>query len=322
MTTGSSRGKVPFGLKEGRLHYVTDVPTGIACGCICPDPTCAKPLIARNKPSPTRKRIYHFRHASLTSSCGGRESGLHLMAKELVTRATSLLLPRWSADDLRFEAAQASLAPGSQAEVFVREGQVRPDVRVTSLVAGAVLPALYVEIKVSHAVDWEKREKVIAKNLSMIEIDLSDLSDDVLQDEAAFTEAVLHRPDNRHWIHIANPAFLATMTDAEIVQVTANHWREKQVRTQKGNTLLLKAQDVLRYEPNADGPQVMEVELADTVRPDGQWVDQYGNTLPYENGLYRRFRSTAWSPYGHDFKTHLKRIVQDHQADGIQSSLL
>lgn len=322
MTIGSSRGKVPFGLKEGRLHYVTDVPTGIACGCICPDPACAKPLIARNKPSPTRKRIYHFRHASLTSNCGGRESGLHLMAKELVTRATSLLLPRWSADDLRFDATQAALAPGSQAEVFVREGQVRPDVRVTSLVAGAVLPALYVEIKVSHAVDWEKRQKVIAKNLSMIEIDLSDLSDDVLQDEAAFTDAVLHRPDNRHWIHIANPAFLATMTSAEIVQVTANRWREKQVRTQKGNTLLLKAQDVLRYEPNADGPQVMEVELADTVRPDGQRVDQYGNALPYENGLYRRFRSTAWSPYGHDFKTHLKRIVQDQQADGAQSSLL
>lgn len=321
MTIGSSRGKVPFGLKDGRLHYVTDVPIGIACGCVCPDPECAKPLIARNKPSPTRKRIYHFRHATLTTGCGGRESGVHRMAKELVTRATSLLLPNWSADDLRFEAAQAVLAPGSQSEVTIFEGQMRPDVRVSSLVGNAVLTALYVEIKVSHAVDWEKRQKVIAKNLSMIEIDLSNLSDDVLQDEVAFTEEVLHRRDNRHWIHIAHPAFLANMTGAEIVQVTANRWREKQVITQKGNTLLLKAQDVLRYEPNTDAPQVLEVELADTVRSDGQRVDQFGNVLPYENGLYRRFPSSAWSPYGRDFKTHLKRIVQD-QASGIQSPLI
>ena len=320
MTIGSSRGKVPFGLKDGRLHYVTDVPTGIACGCVCPDPACAKPLIARNKPSPTRKRIYHFRHATLTTGCGGRESGMHRMAKELVTRATSLLLPGWSADDLRFEAAQTALAPGSQAEVTVTEGQVRPDVRVTSLVGGMVLPALYVEIKVSHAVDWDKRQKVIAKNLSMIEIDLSNLSDDVLQDEAAFTEEVLHRPDNRHWIHIASPSFLAHMTGAEIVQVTANRSRDKHVKTQKGTTLHLKAQDVLCYRQGADAPDVVEVELADTVK-DGRSIDQFDNFLPYDTGLYRRFPAQHTWGYGRDFKTHLKRIVQDH-ADGIQPSLI
>ena len=50
-------------------------------------------------------------------------------------------------------------------------------------------------------------------------------------------------------------------------------------------------------------------------------MDSGAWALPYENGLYRRFPSTAWSPYGRDFKTHLKRIVQDH-ADGIQPSLI
>ena len=320
MTIGSSRGKVPFGLKEGRLCYVSDVPTGIACGCICPDPACAKPLIARNKPSPTRKRIYHFRHATLTTGCGGRESGMHRMAKELMARATSLMLPSWSADDLKFDAVQAVLAPGSQAEVMVTGSQVRPDVRVTSLVGAAVLPALYVEIKVSHAVDWEKHQQVIAKNLSMIEIDLSNVPDDVLQDEAAFSEEVLNRVDNRHWLHIGSPAFLASMTATEIVQVTSNRARDKHVKTQKGNTLHLQAQDVLRYIPGAEAPDVLEVELADTVK-DGQRVDQFGNFLPYDVGLYRRFRTQqSWS-YGHDFKTHLKRVVQDH-ANKIQPSLL
>jgi len=35
---GRSAGKVPFGLKEGQLCFVSDVPTGLACGCRCPDP--------------------------------------------------------------------------------------------------------------------------------------------------------------------------------------------------------------------------------------------------------------------------------------------
>lgn len=320
MTIGTARGKVPFGLKDGRLFYISEVPTGIACGCVCPDPACATPLVARNKPSPSRKRIYHFRHASLTKGCGGRESGMHRMAKEIVANASELLLPSWTAEDLRFEATRATLAPGSQAEVVVRDGQIRPDVRVAALIGGAVLSALYVEIRVSHAVDWEKRQKVIESNLSMIEIDLSNISDDVLQDEAAFREEVLNRAANRHWLHIGSPAFLATMTAAEIIQVPVKRAREKFVKTQKGNTLHLMAQDVLRYMPGAEVPDVLEVELADTMK-DGQRVDQFDNLLPYDIGFYRRFRSQQTWGYGHDFKTHLKRVVQDPPNE-IQPPLL
>lgn len=64
--------KAHFGLKEGVLHYVFEVDTGLACNCTCPDPACAKPLIARNLPSPARKRAPYFAHASQTPGCGGR----------------------------------------------------------------------------------------------------------------------------------------------------------------------------------------------------------------------------------------------------------
>ena len=61
-----------FGLQEGVLHYFSEVDTGLACKCTCPDPACAKQLIARNLPSPTRKRAPYFAHASLTPGCEGR----------------------------------------------------------------------------------------------------------------------------------------------------------------------------------------------------------------------------------------------------------
>src|SRR3546814_4000656 len=61
-----------FGLQEGVLHYFSEVDTGLACKCTCPDPACAKQLIARNLPSPTRKRAPYFAHASQTPGCGGR----------------------------------------------------------------------------------------------------------------------------------------------------------------------------------------------------------------------------------------------------------
>jgi hypothetical protein len=128
---------------------------------LLPGPACGKPLIARNQNFPGRKRIFHFRHASLTTGCGGRESALHRMGKEIVERATTLLLPNWPAGDLKFDATLANLLPGSAQEVRLAEYQIRPDVRVGAALDGAFLPALYVEIRVTNAVDWQKRRRVV-----------------------------------------------------------------------------------------------------------------------------------------------------------------
>jgi hypothetical protein len=322
MIVGSSKGKVPFGLKDGRLWYVTEVPTGLACDCVCPDPACNKPLIARNNSFPGRKRIFHFRHASLTSGCGGRESALHRMAKEIVEKATSLLLPSWSAGDLGFDAAQTSLLPGSAQEVTLDQAQMRPDVRVAAAIGVSYLPALYVEIKVSHAVDYEKRKRVIDGNLSMIEIDLSGLDDDMLQDEAAFRRGVLDDASNRRWIHIGKPAFLADMTGQDILHVVNPHDREKNVRLKSGSVMFLRAQDVVSYSPGSETPRVVEVELADTVKSDGQRVDGLGNNLPYKPGLYcRSWRRGSFPRRGDEFKTHLMPIVQD-EPENAQGELL
>ena len=308
------KGKVPFGLRDGVLHYVSDVGTGLACNCTCPDPACAKPLIARNRHSPTRKRVPYFAHASQTPGCGGRESALHRMGKEMVECATRLMLPAWSAlaGEIAFSAAAATLAPGSAQEVVLREGQMRPDVKVIALSGQAILQALYVEIKVSHAVDWAKRERVMAQGLNMMEIDLADVSDEDLQDKAAFAHHVLERSDNRHWVHIASAPFLARMLERSVIQVVGRECREKRVSTKKGNQLILREQAMVRHEPAEDDPTPFFGELAGYVKND-QRIDSFDNHLPYAKGLYVIGYAPGRGSFYDDthFKTQLRPIVQD-----------
>ena len=314
MAEQGSRGKVPFGLRDGVLHFVSQVETGIGCNCVCPDPACAKPLVARNRNTPTRQRAYYFAHATQTPGCGGRESALHRMGKGIVERATRLVLPAWSALDgeLAFASTPATLAPGSAQEVTLRDGQMRPDVKVIALTGQAFLQALYVEMKVSHAVDWAKRERVIKHGLTMMEIDIADVSDTELQDEAAFTHHVLERTDNRHWINIGNAAFLARMLDLRIVQVASQEVREKRVPTKNGNQLLFQEQAMVRYDPMEDQPMPFFGELTNTTK-DGVRIDHFSNPLPYMPGLYMVGYVPGRGTYYDDtrYKTQLRPIIQD-----------
>lgn len=41
----------------GELVHVDDAPNGKACGCVCPDPGCGQPLIARNNGKKIRRFV-------------------------------------------------------------------------------------------------------------------------------------------------------------------------------------------------------------------------------------------------------------------------
>ena len=55
---------------------------GIKCECVCPDPKCGRPLIARQG----KIKIWHFAHAGGQGgySCSGGETGLHKYAKQVL----------------------------------------------------------------------------------------------------------------------------------------------------------------------------------------------------------------------------------------------
>ena len=61
--------RLGYGLKEGKLLHISEVPRGLACGCVCP--ACGDRLVARQGPL----REHHF---CLQSRCGScRRGGSH-----------------------------------------------------------------------------------------------------------------------------------------------------------------------------------------------------------------------------------------------------
>jgi hypothetical protein len=66
---------------EGKIIGVNDVPTGLACQCICP--ACKESLVAKNNGI---KRIHHFAHLSGADCPHAVESMLHILAKERIRK--------------------------------------------------------------------------------------------------------------------------------------------------------------------------------------------------------------------------------------------
>ncbi|WP_344759577.1 hypothetical protein [Luteimonas lutimaris] len=165
------------------------------------------------KAQTSRRRRPHFAHLTDTGCQTGRETGIHLRAKQLIAERRQLRVPAWDGDWIEMpNPPQASDAdghvhvgrrvdyPARQSALHKVElerwfGTYKPDVYAWDE-AGELL----VEIRVTHAVDERKAERVQAHGRRMIEIDLSRLDRDTPHDLAAFEQAVLNDPANRVWI--------------------------------------------------------------------------------------------------------------------------
>jgi hypothetical protein len=182
--------KLPFGLRDGHLCHVEDVPQGASCGCTCPG--CDSPLIARKG----RRVVHHFAHAS--TDCGRAvETALHRAAKEAIEASGELLLP---AVVLDFD---SNKQPWTIAEPkLVRPDSIRLESRVGGTVPDLVLTIggreLLVELFVTHAVDYAKLAKIRELNLSVLEISIGHLSRAL--PFAELRAAVVYDAENREWL--------------------------------------------------------------------------------------------------------------------------
>lgn len=307
---GKSNGTVPFGLKDGRLWFVADVPTGLDCGCRCPDPACDMPLIARNRTSPDRQRAYNFMHSTRTSSCGGRESALHRMAKELLLGARTLMLPEWTDGVISIPSSELILDQNAAQEVRLLDGQIRPDIQVGGKLGDVALPRLFVEVKVSHAVDWTKATIARRNGISMIEIDVSNATDDDVLDQDAFMAKVLKTIANRTWVNLGDPQFLAAVLGEDVFEVRSAETFRHDVATKTGNTMYFTKQRAILHRAG-DEPKSIDFEIADTYHGN-QRIDGLGNKLPYEPGMYARASAPAtgwnWHPSRY-YKTFLRPLT-------------
>ncbi len=200
--------KVPFGLKGGRMWSPKQVAPGRECGCTCP--ACGAALVAKAADSTCRRA--HFAHLAETDCRAGYETALHKKAKELVAEHAALLLPAWEGEaampnppQLQDDVGQCCVGarvefPSRQVHLQnVRLEEVQGDY-TPDVIADDESGELLIEIRVSHAVDPLKRRRIQAEGKRLIEIDLSRLDPDDLQDETRLVQTVLSAPENRVWL--------------------------------------------------------------------------------------------------------------------------
>lgn len=85
-----SNNKIPFGLKNGLLVDVSEVGSGLACGCICP--SCKRKLQA-NKGKIVSHYFSHDPSAETKACESAFETSVHLMAKQILSEDGHMNFP-------------------------------------------------------------------------------------------------------------------------------------------------------------------------------------------------------------------------------------
>jgi hypothetical protein len=197
---------------DGKIAHVSEVVSGLACGCCCP--ACGMAVIAKKG----QELTHHFSHEAQSSCRGAAETALHRLAKEIVEEALRLWLPEvkaacgkethilHKAGEVRFTRAQSEAHHLSDIipDLFVERGERR----------------LLVEICVTHACDEAKVAELRAKGIATVEIDLSGVPRDASRSDVK--SAVL-RAAPRDWVY--HPAI-----DAKIEAMRAASAAEEQRR--------------------------------------------------------------------------------------------
>lgn len=160
--------------ETGRPVHISDAKRGLKCACRCP--VCRRTLVARKG-----LRQHSFAHYSqdVRSSCAAAgETLLHRFAKDVLAREKYIMRPAMTArDELGLlELKPAGKVAFDRVELELVHGDVVPDV-----VCYRGQHRLFVEFKVTHAVDEVKLRKLADHDASVMEIDLSGYRDSDLE---------------------------------------------------------------------------------------------------------------------------------------------
>lgn len=225
-------------LKDGKLINVSDVVSGLKCGCVCAG--CGGQLVAKKG----NIKIHHFAH--LNADCQtGQESALHLLAKDLFCKLKYFRLPVYRAESVVISKAMPV--------INIADFEVKKEVFFNSFKPDVVLykngiPVLFVEMAVTHFVDQEKKDKIAQLGISCIEIDLSkqDINSLMKHDRILSISA--------YWIY-NKKAELSCVEEFEAkkqeeekrleqkrIQLIKD--REKEVREQENRTAFLKKYEI------------------------------------------------------------------------------
>lgn len=171
-----SNNKIPFGLKNGLLVDVSEVESGLSCGCVCP--SCKRKLQA-NKGQIVSHYFSHDPSAETKTCESAFETSIHLMAKQIISEDGHLNFPGLTISASGSDANGITHAEEMQleekgkryferVELEKRLEDIRPD--IISYIDG--IPFL-IEVAVTSFSDREKKNKIRSLTLPAVEIDLS-----------------------------------------------------------------------------------------------------------------------------------------------------
>lgn len=180
-----------YALKDDKIINISDVESGLKCGCICP--SCGEPLVAKKG----SKMMHHFSHHSGHNCEYGYETSLHLAAKDIISKTKKIVIPAvylnfpdsYKKDELICESKEIQV---DKVELEKRYGDIIPDI---VLYVGGKL--LFVEIYVTHRIDEEKLKKLQKAKISTLEIDLSQKKETITERE--LTDLLLNDSEEKTW---------------------------------------------------------------------------------------------------------------------------
>lgn len=178
---------------NGRLVHVNDVPSGLACDCTCPE--CGAQLIARKG----KRNQHHFAHANGADCEGARMTALHMLAQQIVQEEKKIRKP-WFKDYCEDKSKEIYFESVLLERRFkTAEINRRPDC-VGIIKKGDKQYEVWIEIKVKHAIDEEKKKDIIELGAICMEIDISALLNNKYTEDSV-RKALFDVYDNKEWIN-------------------------------------------------------------------------------------------------------------------------
>ena len=269
-------GKLPTGL----TIHISKVARGLACCCVCP--ACDQQLCAKKGP----KTAHHFAHSG--TGCGlGAETNAHIWAKEVLERELRIWLPaRYvEADGKRQMSKKAVEFRFESASLERRLGNIVPDVILTADDGRKFV----VEVKVTHACDDTKIQKMRNSQTPGIEVDLSKYRTST--DREAVERALLIDAP-RAWLYNAkiaeDQAKLYAKIDRERrkreQEAHEREWRKKEQIAAEKKKIVDRAKSIIKrvihakhFTEPADAETLLSVEA--------HGLDEFFEPLPKVQGF-------------------------------------
>lgn len=186
-----------YGLLNNELKHISEVENGLACNCICPNPNCKHPLVAKNNPS--NIKAGHFAHHS-GKECGGAiETALHLLAKTILLKTKKIRIPKYHFD--YNPSNEKSVFRASREIVFENiflEKQIiiNGDKIIPDAICEINNKQVFIEFANTHFVDEKKKTKLKQLGTACVEINLKEQ----ILDEESLNKFLLSDTPHKYWI--------------------------------------------------------------------------------------------------------------------------